>query len=125
MDIEVGVFRGQRGDARSEEGNAESVGGADPDGARQRCVTTGELRLAGDELALDAFQRCKEFAASIGEIATGGAPDEELCAEVRLERSHSSAKRSLVQPERTGGGEKLATAGDGEEETGIIPVQLR
>ncbi len=71
------------------ERDAEAVGRADADGARERRITTGEPGLAQEELA-PTRSSTAQFTAGIGELASGGAADEQLRAQIGS-RARSSA----------------------------------
>ena len=94
LDGEVRVAVGEPGEARSEEADAEAVGGADADDAGGGGLGALQPRLDAEHLGLDALQRLEERCAGVGQLAAVGAADEELGAERGLERRHPAARAS-------------------------------
>ena len=116
------MLRGQRAQPRSKEGDAETIGRADPHGARNILVAAGKFRARGDHVGLHALGDGQEALAGRCQFAAGREPAKEFCAERIFKRGDAARHRGVVQFQTPRRAQNLAGAGDGEEDADVIPV---
>ncbi len=108
LDLQVAMLRGQRAEPRREEGDAETVGRADAHRARHLLAFAGDLGAGGDHVGFHALGDGEEALAGRRQLAAGGEPAKELCAERLLQRGDPARDGGVVEFEPPRRAEDLA-----------------
>ena len=116
------MLRRQRAEAGCQEGDAETVGRADADRAGDRLVAAGKLRARGDHVGLHALGDRKKALAGRRQLAAGGEPAKQFCAERVLQRGDAARDGGVVELQPARRAEDLAGAGDREKDANVVPV---
>ena len=112
----------QRAEPRRQKGDAETVGRADAHRAGNGLVAAGKLGARGDHVGFHALGDGEEALAGRRQLAAGGEPAKQLCAERVFQRGDAARDGGVVELQPARRAEDLAGAGDGEEDADVVPV---
>ena len=114
--------RGQRAEARGQEGDAKTVRRADAHRAGDVVAFAGDGRARGDHVAFHALGNVEKALAGRRQLAAGGQPAKQFCPQRILECGDAARDGGVVELQPLGRAKDLAGARHGEEDADVIPV---